>query len=190
MLKPDTYTESAALVGYLDDQLQALRTAAHGLTDELARATPLRSALSIGALLKHVASICEAYADAAAGLPPRDDRFEAYLENLQMLPGDTLEAVRERFDAAVPPYLAAVAAADLDAETLEDPAPWFGLTERMPANKRFRLLHHVEEFARHAGHADIIREELDGATAGSLLLAVQGLPGNAFLQPWTPLGDA
>lgn len=190
MLKPDRYTESAALVGYLDDQLQALRTAAHGLTDEQARATPLRSALSIGALLKHAASICEAYADAAAGLPPRDDRFEAYFENLQMLPGDTLEAVRDRFDAAVPPYLAAVAAADLDAETVEDPAPWFGLTERLPANKRFRLLHHVEEFARHAGHADIIREELDGATAGSLLLAVHELPGNAFLQPWTPPGDA
>ena len=189
MLKPDQYTESAALVGYLDDQLRALRNAAHGLSDDQARVTPLRSALSIGALLKHAASICEAYADAADGLPPRDDRFEAYFENLQMLPGDTLTAVLERFDAAVGPYLAAVADADPDAETLEDPAPWFGVTERLRANKRFRLMHHVEEFARHAGHADIIREQLDGATAGSLLLAVEGLPGNEFLQPWTPPVD-
>jgi hypothetical protein len=52
--------------------------------------------------------------------------------------------------------------------------------------QRFHLVHHIEEFARHAGHADIIREQLDGASAASLLMAVEGRPGNAFIQPWTP----
>ena len=54
--------------------------------------------------------------------------------------------------------------------------------------QRFALVHHVEEFARHAGHADIIREQLDGAGAGPLLFASEGLSGNAFVQPWTPPG--
>jgi uncharacterized protein DUF664 len=47
-------------------------------------------------------------------------------------------------------------------------------------------MHHVEEFARHAGHADVIREQFDGATAASLLMAVEGREGNDFIQPWRP----
>ena len=42
----------------------------------------------------------------------------------------------------------------------------------------------IEEFARHAGHADIIREQLDGALAGQLAMAVEGIEGNDFIQPW------
>jgi Protein of unknown function (DUF664) len=45
-------------------------------------------------------------------------------------------------------------------------------------------LHLVEEFARHAGHADIVREQLDGAQAGELTMAVEGMQGNDFMQPW------
>jgi hypothetical protein len=55
--------------------------------------------------------------------------------------------------------------------------------------ERFALLHHVEELARHAGHADIIREQIDGADAGSLLMAAEGREGNTFVQPWTPAAD-
>ncbi len=55
--------------------------------------------------------------------------------------------------------------------------------------QRFALVHHVEELARHAGHADIIREQIDGATAASLLMAVEGREGNDFVQPWTPAGQ-
>lgn len=50
--------------------------------------------------------------------------------------------------------------------------------------KRLLALHQIEEFARHAGHADVIREQLDGAKAGELTLAVKDLPGNDFIQPW------
>ena len=42
----------------------------------------------------------------------------------------------------------------------------------------------MEEFARHAGHADIIREEIDGAQAAELLAAVEGRPANDFVTPW------
>ena len=42
----------------------------------------------------------------------------------------------------------------------------------------------IEEFARHAGHADLVREQLDGALAGQLTMAVHDIPGNDFIQPW------
>lgn len=54
---------------------------------------------------------------------------------------------------------------------------------------RFALVHHIEELARHHGHADIIREQLDGAAAASLLTSVEGRPGNDLIQPWA-LQDA
>jgi Protein of unknown function (DUF664) len=49
-----------------------------------------------------------------------------------------------------------VAASELDA-----PCALAGMTDH---NLRWVLLHHIEEVARHAGHADIIRETIDGST--------------------------
>ena len=63
--------------------------------------------------------------------------------------------------------------------------PWF------PADVeawtvRWVLLHLIEETARHAGHADIIRESIDGATMYALMAAAEGWPATDWLQPWTP----
>ena len=52
-------------------------------------------------------------------------------------------------------------------------------------DQRMLALHLIEEFARHAGHADIVREQLDGAQAGQLMMAVNDIPGNDFIQPWS-----
>ena len=187
MFEPGIHNEREALLGYLEQQLSGLRATAHGLTDTQARATPTRSALSIGALLKHTASICEATADFVNDTTdPDKDRLSDYYENLTMAASETLDAVLARFDAGVAAYLGAVATLDPDAPLEEAAAPWYGRNEPTPSNVRFRLLHHVEEFARHAGHADIIREQIDGANSASLFLAINGLPGNDFVQPWTP----
>ena len=51
---------------------------------------------------------------------------------------------------------------------------------------RWVLLHLVEETARHAGHADIVRESIDGATMYGLMAAAEGWPPGDWLQPWTP----
>jgi hypothetical protein len=51
---------------------------------------------------------------------------------------------------------------------------------------RWVLLHLVEELARHAGHADIVRETIDGGTLYPLMAAVEGWPATEWLQPWTP----
>ena len=65
--------------------------------------------------------------------------------------------------------------------------PWF--PDDVDAwSVRWVLLHLIQETARHAGHADIVRESLDGATAFPLMAAAEGWPATPWLQPWTPGG--
>lgn len=49
---------------------------------------------------------------------------------------------------------------------------------------RWVLRHLIEETTRHAGHAEIIRESLDGATALLLMAAMEKWPANPWVQPW------
>jgi hypothetical protein len=51
---------------------------------------------------------------------------------------------------------------------------------------RWVLMHLVSETARHAGHADIVREAIDGATAFPLMAAAEGWPATPRMQPWEP----
>ena len=51
---------------------------------------------------------------------------------------------------------------------------------------RWVLLHLITETARHAGHADIVREAVDGAAAYPLMAAAEGWPATPWLQPWEP----
>ena len=51
---------------------------------------------------------------------------------------------------------------------------------------RWVLMHLIAQTARHAGHADIVREAIDGATAFPLLAAAEGWPATPWLQPWEP----
>jgi hypothetical protein len=51
---------------------------------------------------------------------------------------------------------------------------------------RWILLHLIEETARHAGHADLIREALDGALSGPLMAAAEGWPADGWVKPWRP----
>jgi uncharacterized phage protein gp47/JayE len=62
--------------------------------------------------------------------------------------------------------------------------PWFPES----ATVRWVALHLIAETARHAGHADIIRESLDAGTAGSLMAAVEGWAPADWVTPWTPEG--
>lgn len=190
MPTPGIHSEAQEFALYLGAQLAGLRAAAYGLTEEQARATPCRSALSIGGLIAHAMYVMNGRLSRDAdggrnqGLTP--EGFQAFVDSFALAAEDSLPAALERFDHATAAYLGSVAAADPNAEVVEPPAPWDGIMHETPTKERFYLLHHVEELARHAGHADIIREQLDGADAGSLKAAVEGRPANDFVQPWTP----
>ena len=51
---------------------------------------------------------------------------------------------------------------------------------------RWVALHLIEELARHAGHADIIRESIDGATMYELMAGIEEWPETDWIKPWKP----
>lgn len=79
-----------------------------------------------------------------------------------MLPGDTVADLLADYDEAARATDEIVTTVeDLDASHPLPPAPWFAPGARR-SNRRV-FLHLIAETAQHAGHADIIRETLDGA---------------------------
>lgn len=187
MYLPAQHDEMQTYRGYIAQQLEALRASAHGLTDEQARLTQCRSALSVGGILKHVTHVFAKDIPEAVDPGAPEDPFEQFYASFRMREDETLDEVLARFDAMTRGVEAMFAAGgDPDELVTQPPAPWFDITEESSVRRRYQLGHIVEELARHAGHADIIREEIDGATSASLLMSVLGMPGNDYVQPWQP----
>lgn len=186
--------EKSCLLAFLAQQHQNLRTIAHGLTDAQARLTPTASDLSVGALIKHVTA-CEAgwieRIAAAPGYPaadaiPFEEAMATYAEQYRMNGDDTLDALLAGLDEQERITGAVVAAADLGAPVpVPRNAPWFP-RDIDAWSGRWVLGHLIEELSRHAGHADIIRESIDGATWFELMAAVDGLEETPWLRPWQP----
>ena len=190
MIQPARLDEAAALATFLREQVEAVRNAAFGLTEEEARLAPARSDLSIGGLLKHLSVSWptwqrrEACERGERGWELTEADFGQFYGSFALTEDETLAQVLEEYDLATAALVDAVATMDPAADALEAPAPWFGRMEPTPVTKRMLALHLIEEFARHAGHADLVREQLDGALAGQLTMAVHDIPGNDFIQPW------
>lgn len=190
MYLPAVHDERTTLRNYLEMQLNAIRDAGFGLDDEQLRRTPLRSTLSLAGLLKH-ATWCMVGALHGAGRlsdPPLD--VTDFYGSFSWPQDRPVQELRGIFETVKQQYLTMIGEVDLDAVMPSPPAPWYGLDGGADVAMRYLVVHHVEEFARHAGHADIVREEIDGAQAISLNAAVEGRPGNAFAQPWTPAAPA
>ena len=187
MFGPGTYTEAEAIVGYLEQQLMAIRAAAYGLTEQQARQRPCHSELSVGGLVKHATHVMNGRARRQADptAMPDEAGFALFMSSFALTDDETLDGVLAAFDTARDAYLADIVGTDPAAPMVEPPAPWDGREAPTESVQRFALLHQIEELARHAGHADILREQIDGANAASLLMAVEGRPGNDFVQPWT-----
>lgn len=191
MFQPGIHSEIETYVGYLQVQIDSLREAAWGLSEEQARETPCRSALSIGGLLKHATFVLTGRTSRAqlTGAPSAE-QFAAmaavFMDSFALTVDETLEGALGAFDEAARTLLATLRSIDPDTQTIEPPAPWDNRPEPVPTLERFAIVHLIEELARHAGHADIIREQIDGAAAMSLHFAAAGLPGNDFVRPWQP----
>lgn len=190
MYLPTVTDERTNAVEYLRTQLAAVRAASYGLSDSQARERPLRSELSLAGLLRHCC-FCMAGSLHGAGkeLPhvgPADIDPTDFYGSFTVPDGADLEDVLATFDALTESYLDMVAGLDFDQEMPVGPMPWYGLDEARPASMRYLVVHHIEEFARHAGHADLIREQIDGAKAAELNATIEGRPANDFVTPWQP----
>ena len=183
---PPVADEREGLLAYLAQQRSVIRIAAYGLTDEQARATPSASALSVGGLIKHVAAVERHWIDLVMQRGPEGSP-EDYEGNFRLGEDETLADVFATYDAVAAETEAVIASiADLgQAVPVPKGVPWF--PDDIDAwSVRWVLLHLIQETARHAGHADIVRESLDGATAFPLMAAAEHWPATPWMQPWEP----
>lgn len=178
--------ERDALLAYLDHQRRLVCIAAHGLSDEQARTAASASTLSVGGLIKHLAAVEHNWIDLVEQREPRGSA-EEYMAGFVLRPDETLQDALDLYDAAACRTTRVIAAIEDLGQAVPVPhgVPWY------PADVdawsvRWVLLHLIEETARHAGHADIVRESLDGATAIPLMAAVEGWPASPWVQPWRP----
>ena len=166
--------ERADLLATLAQHRLFLRNTTRTLTDEQVGLRSTVSELCLGGLVKHVAHgelkwvdfILEGPAAMASGGKDWADWDESdyaeYGATFQMRPGETLAGVLEDYERVARRTAEVVAALpDLDVSHPLPRAPWFEPGARWSARRA--LLHIIAETAQHAGHADIIREALDGA---------------------------
>lgn len=158
-----TGDERTSLLEYLDYQRATMLIKAEGLSKEqLNRAHP-PSALTLAGLLKHLWLVEDSWIKGRfLGLPedepwasaPFDDDWDW---DFHSAPDDEPDALRSGYARACATNNELIAASGLDdiaARKLKNGDDW---------TLRWVLLHLIEETARHAGHADLIREAIDGA---------------------------
>jgi uncharacterized damage-inducible protein DinB len=186
MNAPLIESEREGLLAFLRHQRDAVRNAALGLSDEQARSHPTPSGLTLGGLVKHLADAERGWTGRIAGEPLSDSTFEDYMATFALTDDETLADVLEHYRAAGAHTDDVIAGVDDLGRRVPLPeAPWYPDPERCTV--RWILLHLVEETARHAGHADIIREAVDGALSGPLMAAAEGWPEDGWITPWRPV---
>jgi uncharacterized damage-inducible protein DinB len=162
--------ERADLMATLAKARHFLRFTARDLTDEQARQRTTTSELTLGGLIKHVTAVERNWADFIVHGPSiapdfsaiTEEDYKVWSEGFRLLPDETLVGVLAEYEAAAKHTDELVATLpDLDADHALPPAPWNPPGARWSARRT--LLHIATETAQHAGHADIIRESLDGA---------------------------
>jgi len=175
--------ERDALLSYLRQMRLVMRLTAYGLTDEQARATPTVSPLSVGGLIKHVATVEQSWIDMVQQKQGAGTDVD-YETNFRLGADETLGSVLTRYDEVAAETERVIAGVDLDDPVpVPKDVPWF--PDDIDAwSVRWVLLHVIQETARHTGHADIVRESVDGATAFPLMAAAEGWPRTPWMMPW------
>jgi uncharacterized damage-inducible protein DinB len=155
-----TASEKDMLCGWLDFQRATIVRKVDGLADDDLRRPVVGSGTSLLGIVKHLA-FAESYwfGQVFAGESERLARFEP---GDHLSPDEATGSVVDRYATACGRSREIVHAADLD-----DFAHGTVTNRRGPASQftlRWIVTHMIEETARHAGHADILREQIDGTT--------------------------
>lgn len=155
-LRPPTLDadEKTTLSAFLDYLREAVVAKAHGLSDEEARTAGVPSGTSVLGLVKHLTAVeLGWFAWSYAG------------EDIECGDDDSPPAEDETAESLLAAYRRAVERCNeiIDAcDDLDRPGAR-SLRETPPPSMRWVLVHMIEETARHAGHADILREQIDGS---------------------------
>ena len=149
------------LDAFVDDHRDALLQSLDGLTEEQARRRLVPSRTTLLGLVKHAAFVEKVWFDEAVtcrsreeiGIPATPD------ESFVLDDADTVASVREAYVAACDASRRAVAGLGLDDVVTGN--------RRGPLPLRWVLLHVLRELAQHCGHAEILREQVLAADAGT-----------------------
>ena len=152
-----TGDETTTLHAFLDYQRTILIRKAEGIADEQARRTIEPSDLSLLGLIRHMAEVERNWFHRVLLEEPETPPiwYDPAIDDSELVPLDDadwdadLARWREECDAS----RSAAAGFDLDHT---------GLRRGKPCSLRWIYVHMIEEYARHNGHADLIREQVDG----------------------------
>ncbi|MFI5683777.1 DinB family protein [Streptomyces sp. NPDC051636] len=148
--------EKATLHASLDRHRDAVLWKLEGLDDEQLRRPMTPSGTQLLGLVKHLGSVEYGWFTGTFGREVEPPWFDPYSdEDMTVAPDETTERIVAFYARAA----ADRTIAELSLETLGPPA-W----REQPVSLRWVLVHMIEETARHAGHMDIVRELIDGAT--------------------------
>ncbi len=159
--------ERADLLETLANHRYFLRYTVRDLTDEQAAQCTTASELCLGGLIKHVALTERQWTrfivEGPSAMRTQEEGAPVdWAGGFRMLEGETLAGLLEQYEQVARRTDELVATLpDLDVSHPLPEAPWFEPGARWSARRV--LLHVIAETAQHAGHADIIRESLDGA---------------------------
>ncbi|MYS82747.1 DinB family protein [Embleya scabrispora] len=158
-----TTRERADLMESLARHRGFLRQTVHGLTDEQAATRTTVSELCLGGLIKHVAGTEASWMRfAVGGAEAMMSEPIDWESQFRMTEGETLVGVLDAYENVARETDDLVATLpDLDASHPLPEAPWFEPGARWSVRRT--ILHVIAETSQHAGHADILRESLDGA---------------------------
>jgi len=155
---PFTGGEKESLHASLNRHRDVVLWKLEGLDDASLRRAVVPSGTTLLGLVKHLAAVeyswfCETFERETEPLPVDPDDPDA---DLRVEPDETTADIVEFYRRA----RAAADAVILELDVDDVGTAWFG----DPVSLRWVLIHMIEETARHAGHLDILRELIDGAT--------------------------
>lgn len=144
--------EKDTLVGFIDYLRNAIMDKVSGVPEPEVRTAGVPSGTNLLGLIKHVTAV---------------ERFYFLEEPITNMRRTFRPTRDETVDGLLAGYRATIAQANQVIETWTDltqPAPRPPGRGALPPSQRWVLVHLIEEIGRHAGHADIIRERIDGST--------------------------
>lgn len=148
-------SEKELLMLFLQNQREILLWKVRGLRSEQLTATPLPSSISLIGLVKHLTRVERNWLQQDL-VGPGEWSFTAPQDEWHLEPGENAMDVLADYREAIAASDEMVSRYELDTP-LVDPHPM-----QKGVTLRWALMHMIEETARHVGHADMIREAIDG----------------------------
>lgn len=154
--------ERTTLAAFLDYYREAIKAKVRGVSEENARRRLVPSQTTLASLIKHLARVEMSWFQHRLAQVPLEELpyLRRVLEDpdsdFRVEPDETVESLIARYDEQCARSREIASQRDLD-----DVVPHPALGE---VSMRWIIVHMIEETARHAGHADILREQIDGST--------------------------